>query len=249
AEEGQADALYRRAMESYSRGDVPGARAILRKAAERFPNSGTAVLINDELARLDDAARRAAERKAEREQKEAEARQAKIARRGELLEEYLRQRAAEASGLRDAAANDTNVARARRALVESNKGFEGLLPYVQELEKYDSDRAAVWREWVKHDLVENFNFLAAIDLGRQNARQANYWITQALMLDPENRRAKDLRDIYITYGLEQDPFRMPVGELAGRIHRRTANPYMVRAFLRRTGAAGLNFLRQEGILP
>ncbi|MBI4615253.1 MAG: hypothetical protein HY720_16680, partial [Planctomycetes bacterium] len=69
AEEGQADALYRRAIETYSRGDVPGAKAILRKAAERFPNSGTVVLINDELARLDDAARRAAERKAARERK------------------------------------------------------------------------------------------------------------------------------------------------------------------------------------
>lgn len=238
AREGLAREVYLEAQEAAGTGRA----TLLEELTNRFPTSEAASWAREDLAEIRLLETRRANREAEREK----ARQELAARRARLLEDYLARAFDEAVRRSNDAADQRNYARGRKLATEADKKFLALVPYVRELDKYDSRAAADWRGRIERKLVDLYNMLAVIDIEQQNSRGAQYWISQALLLDPENERAKDLRDVNISYGIEMDPFRMPIGELARRIDRGSVSGYMVRAFLRRTGSAGVDFLQGRG---
>lgn len=238
-----AEALYREAEELALRGVRTEERAVLERIVEAHPGTRTALLARAELALLD----RAGERRAERERRAEERRLAEVRRRAEILDRYLNVKATEAAETRADAASSIKFARGHRLLLDAAEAFEGLIPYANELAKYDAGRAGEWRQRIKDELIGIYIMLTVVELERHNSRQANHWIALTLLLDPENERAKELRDINVTYGMEEDPYRMTIGELSRRLYRHTASAEMIRAFANRTGRNGLLFL--EGLNP
>ncbi len=243
ADESAAEALYQEAAELGSCGEREAERQALERLLATHASSRTALLARAELALLD----RAADRRAERARRAEERRQAEIRRRAGLLDEYLGREAARAAAIRDEAAASAKFARGHRLLLDSVDAFETLIPYANELAKYDPARADGWRAKIRSDLVDVYNMLTVVELERQNSRQAQHWISQTLLLDPDNERAKELRDINVTYGIEEDPYRMPIGELTRRVVRGSVSAEMVRAFVNRTGPDGLRFLQSLGV--